>query len=380
MLKSLFTFSLLISLPYLANAGGVSQLSAQENISKRNIAKRWDAEWKASLNGSSSTGERGESKLFGFNFDLQTSYKLNRQLSFQINPIFRYSNGATQSFDTSDKTENRITLNNAAIEFQPIRNIELNAGALNQEKIHSSLLVDSIPFPAARFTLKTEATDQLVVGLVAQNAIPTTSSLASNTGEKEKTPSLTTASLKGNYKSDSFGLRLHAGFFQWENIPTSVAQKSYGLGNSVEVISDSEGRWQYKYSGLDTKIESNIEFGATSVRFGVDYLKNNKAPARLNTAYQLWGILNYQFDPNLNAQLLVSRFRVESDATLAYFAPGRFFNTNRNGQSFEGKIAFPKDGYNLALRFTEADVISEHPIQLKERNLILKLETTYAEF
>lgn len=355
--------------------------SVSATHSKAQQNKKLAALWRSSILGLSSTGEKGDAKLIGFTFDVNSQFKLSNNLNFIVNPLFKFSNGSTQSFDTSDKTENKVTLNHAAIELRPNRNIELAAGTLNQEKIHSNIFVETSPFPAARLTMKNDLSEGIIVGGIIQTAMPTTSSMSSNTGEKEETPSLNTASIKLNAISNiGHTFKLHLGAFKWENIPSAVANKAYALGNTVNLISDVQGNWVYDYQGVDGKVEAAYVGTYLSIRTGIDYLKNNQAPESKNTAYNYWGLIGIPLNSDNLLEVQASRFRIESDATIAYFSPTKFYNTNRNGYSVEAKYLLPKDSYSVSVRYTEADLLILNPIQTKERNIFLKLETSYVSF
>lgn len=373
-------------LPFLImslNSYSMAQ-TATNKVANKEATKssRWELRWKSSLSANSTSGEKGEAKLFGFDFSLNSHFSITENLALKVRPSFKYSNGASQSFDTADKSLNALSISHAGVDFKMNSHVVTQAGALSQDKIHSGLLTDSSAFPSVRGILKTDSTDEeSAAALILQTAVPTTSSLATNTGEKEKTPSMNYAAIKGRVPlGEALEVKVQVGAFQWENLPTTVAQRSYALGNSVNSISDSEGQWLYKYNGYDSKLDLELELEDWTIIGTAAYLKNTSAPKTKSDAYSLIGGIAYQFNPTLHSHFSAGQFRIESDATVAYFSPGSFYNTNRNGYLLEAKLAFPKDGYNLAVKYVEADAIVQHPIQTRERNLMLRLETTYASF
>src|SRR5690606_10942458 len=101
-----------------------------------------------------------------------------------------------------------------------------SAGALNQKYMHASLLMDELAFPAARGeVILTRGT--ILSALALETAIPTSTSLSTNTRELEPTPSLNTASLKVNLQgARNLYLKLSGGYFIYNNLPSAVAQES----------------------------------------------------------------------------------------------------------------------------------------------------------
>lgn len=354
----------------------------QTALAKADEAARFQLAWKGSFEGESSTGERGNQKLVSFGFDLDAKYKLTQSLRFEVNPVFNYHTGAIEVRESANTTENQITLKNAAVRWAPASSFQLKAGALNQGLTQNSLLVGGNPFPAAQVQLKAgSAQDGFAASALLQAAMPTTTSLASQTEENETTPSLNTAAVRLQYNQQgAWGLAAKIGYFQWQNIPKMVAAKSATIGNSVNLINDSEGTWLYDYKGQDAQLEGRLNLTWLIFQFGADYLKNESAPQNKNTAINTYLNTTLIANEDLHFLLNLNRFRIESDATIAYFSSSRYFNTNRNGYAIEGAFENSRAGYQVGLRFTEADSIYLNNWQLKERQIVLKLETSYAGF
>lgn len=354
----------------------------QPALAKAEEASRFQLQWKGSFETESSTGERGNLKLVSFGFDLDAKYKLTPNLRFELNPVFNYHTGAIEVRESANTTENQITLNNVALRWAPNSLFQTKVGALNQGVTQNPLLVAGNPFPAAQIQLKAGSNQEgFATSALFQTAMPTTTSLSSQTEKSENTPSLNTASLRLQYKQeDAWGLSAKIGYFQWQNIPKMVAAKSATLGNSVTLITDNEGVWLYEYKGPEAQVEARWNFESLSFNFGADYLKNENAPQNKSTSFNSFLNTTYIANDDLHLIFKMNRFRIESDSTVSYFSSSRHFNTNRNGYGLEGAFENPRAGYEVGLRFTEADSIYLNNWQLKERQIVLKLETSYAGF
>lgn len=152
---------------------------------------------------------------------------------------------------------------------------------------HSSLAVDSMPFPAARVATQYYFSPRSYVGVYAESAVPTSASLSTNTQEFEETPSLVTFGLQqksiwGN--NSQWSVRL--GTSLWDNLPASVAAASSAYGNSVEMTSENLGRFKYTYNVLDLDMQLATQLGSSLIsEVQLQGLYNSGAPTKMNSAY-----------------------------------------------------------------------------------------------
>lgn len=376
---TLTALSLLATKSFAQEGTLTAEMPAESrSLQERNSALEYD--WKAGLSGQNSNGESGQSKLIDFRVAFKVNYKLNSSLSMDASPILKFQSGTQQTLNAADTADNRILLGQAALHYSPFSALSLSAGALNQGYFHSSLMVDEIPFPAARVEIgKREGFSRF--SLIAETAIPTSSSLSTNTNEMEATPSLNSAALRFALESSRHQYwRTTAGYFAYSQLPSSVAAQSYLLGNSVQKISDTEGSFLYRYQGLEAKSEGRwAAFHGVDLFAAIDYLQNTKAPSGLNRAYQYFAGTEFFFKKSISWSLGAGYFHIEPDATVAYFSANRYFNTNRVGYYAESYLNFHKDSFRLGLRYTEAEVMFESPVQSRERSVLLRLETSYAD-
>lgn len=359
-----------------------AQAWAQGQIStalpEANKDSKFSAEWRLRLSGSDVHDEQSQSKIVDIRTEIKAKYLLSNTLHLDIQPSLRLQSGQTQSVDGADKPENKISLSQAAAHYLPVQSVRLSAGALNQKYMHTGLLMDPIAFPAARVegVLKS---NEFKTSLAMESAIPTSTSLSTNTKELEPTPSLNSASLKLHWQSaKNLYWKNSVGYFIYNNLPSAVAQQSRLLGNEINKISDAQYAFTSEYQGMEASSELQFPLmNALDLTIGADYLINHKGPADQNTAYRYFTNGEFHLSKNLDLIVEGSYFSVAPEAAVAYFnAAG--FETNRIGYSAESSLSFKKEGFNIGIKYTDAEVMFSNSIQSREKTLLIKLETFYA--
>jgi len=340
---------------------------------------RFAAEWRLRLSGSDVHDEQSQSKIVDIRAEFKARYLLSNSLQLDVQPTVRLQSGQTQSVDGADKPENKITLNQAAVHYLPVSALRFSAGALNQRHMHSEILLDRIAFPAARAEALLK-TNNFKTSLALESAIPTSTSLSTNTKELEPTPSLNTVALKFNWQAaKNLYWKTTGGYFIYNNLPSSVAKQSGLLGNEVEKISDAQYAFTYKYEGYEASTEFEFPvFSALDINAGAEYVQNQKAPSEQNSAYRYYLNGEFHLSKNMDLTLGGGYFSVAPEAAVAYFnATG--FETNRVGYSMESSLAFNKERFLIGVRYTDSEVMYSNAIQSREKTWFIKLETFYAD-
>jgi hypothetical protein len=218
-----------------------------------------------------------------------------------------------------------------------------------------------------------------IAGLVIESAIPTSTSLSTNTQEKEPTPTLNSASVRLNFNSSKNAFwRNKVGYFIYNNLPSAVAQQSMLLGNEVNTISDAHYEFVNKYAGIEAGTEMQIPLGAImDITLESEYVKNTQAKEDVNTAYNvaLGSILHVS--SALDITLKGKYYSVAPEAAVSYFN-SRGYETNRIGYEVSGYLNFLKQGYNLGASYKDAEVMFTNTVQSREKTIMIKLETSYA--
>ena len=379
MKKFCFLFISILILRQGALAQSQRVVLESRTLTERNANLSYD--WKTELAGQSTTGETQQSKLADFRLDFKVLYTLNSYLNLDFEPIVKFQSSNQQTLDAADTPDNKLLLYQAAVNFKPIYFFILSAGALNQGPMHTSLLIDDIPFPGARGNIAIYSSRDVNLNLLAETAIPATSSLSPNTNDLEPTPSFNSAALK--FKMDSpasYSWTTLVGYFSYSQLPTAIAAQSYLLGNTVQLNSQTEGIFKYQYQGYEAK--SKMKFSVIrgmDLFFGGEYLQNSKAPAGLNRASLLFAGTDVFLKKGMSLTVSGGYFHIEPDAAVAYFAPQSYFNTNRVGYMAETYLNFKRESFRIGLRYSEAEAMFVSPVQNRERAILLRLETTYAD-
>ncbi|MEK2645885.1 hypothetical protein [Bdellovibrio sp. BCCA] len=340
---------------------------------------KFSAEWRLRLSGSDVHDEQSQAKIVDIRAEIKAKYLLSSSLQLDIQPTLRLQSGQTQSVDGADKPENKITLNQAAAHYLPFQGLRLSAGALNQRHMHTQLLMDNLAFPAARMEGLLKY-GNFKSSLALESAIPTSTSLSTNTKELEATPSLNGAALKLNWQAaKNLYWKTTAGYFVFNNLPSAVAQQSRLLGNEVDKISDAQYAFTNKYEGIEASTEFEFPvFSVLDLNIGGEYVMNQKAVSKDNQAYRYYANGEVHLTKNMDLVIGGSYFSVAPEAAVAYFnASG--FETNRVGYAAESSLAFNKEGFLVGLKYIDSEVMFANTVQSREKTVFIKLETFYAD-
>lgn len=376
------TFCLILILSSVSLAQGQSSTSLKKEVQDAKPAaaeKKFSAEWRLRMSGEDYHDEQSQSKIFALKTDLKAKYQLHPTLLIDLQPSLRLQSGTTQSVDGADKPENKISLTQAALVYRPLSITRISAGALNQTYLHTDLLVDEIAFPAARAELLlTRGT--VLSALVLETAIPTSTSLSTNTRELEPTPALNSVALKMNLQSaKNLYLKMTGGYFIFNNLPSAVAQSSRLLGNEVEAVSDAQYAFTHTFEGYEAKAEFKAPITAwLNIAGEAQYITNTKAPSELASG-SIYGLgAEIYFNKGLSLDIRGGVFSIAPEAAVSYFNANRS-ETNRNGYFAKTFLDFEKQGFRVGVEYQESDVMFINSVQSKDQKVFLKLETSYAD-
>lgn len=352
--------------------------STTNSMKGTKTTSKFAAEWRLVLSGTDNRDLQSQSKIVDIRTDINAKYLLSDSLNLDIQPTLRLQSGQSQSVNGADKPDSKITLNQAALHFSPISQLKTSLGALNQKYIHTGLTLDPIAFPAARIEAMVKS-GNLLSSLTFESAIPTSTSLSTNTKELEATPSLNSVSLTFDWKiSKNHYWKTQAGYFIFGNLPSTVAQESGLLGNDVTKLSESDYRFLHEYEGYEASTHFKFPLMTLiDITGGAEYVINQKAPEELNTAYRYLVGAEFHFNSNVTVGVQGSYFSVAPEATVAYFNAGSF-ETNRIGYSIENFISFKKAAFKFGYKYTDSEVMFTNPVQSREKTILIVLETFYA--
>ena len=178
-----------------------------------------------------------EQQNYGYGvLNVSLSYTLNKMWKLNFTPQLYFDSGYRQNQAAEEFSANSLSVKNASVDFTPIEYISLSAGLLPQRKNLNKLLIGNRTFPAASLSLQSESATTLQVGATGQAATPTSSNKTTEPNSFEKTPRLDTAGAFFNLNTDIVNAKLVGKYFEFKNLPGSVAKKSSKGGNNVEVL------------------------------------------------------------------------------------------------------------------------------------------------
>lgn len=377
MKKAVFsTFCLILVLSLRVFAQGQSSLLLPDDNMDH---PQFQADWRASMMGLESKDSSTQSNLVDFSLDLRSLYYLTSSLYLDFQPTLRFASGQYESFDGADKEDNKFLLHQAAVHYKPTTFFSLSVGALNQRTLHTSLLMDDLAFPAAR--LESDGSlGHWNSGVSVETAIPTSTSLSTNTNSLEPTPSFNTLSARVNWAPQrNLYWKNSVGYFQYNNLPSAVAQGSMLLGNDVNPVSDADYAFVYKFQGLEAHSEFKFPVSILDMGLGAEYVENQSAPSSLNSAYKFYSYTSMPITKGMDLSFKASYFSVAPDAVVAYFNAWDY-EANRVGYSLESSLRFKKEKFNVSLKYTDAQLMYINPNQQSgEHILYIRLETFYAD-
>lgn len=342
-------------------------------------AASFESKWRSAFSGTDSTGLNAEAKTFEFKTDLKASYILNDQLYFFVFPSLRLQAGQTVSADKDQKSENKIILREATINYKADSWFEFAAGALDQNERHASIFISERAFPGARAGLNLINSENYKLQTSVEGSIPTSSGLSSNTTEVEQTPTFSNVQIRFEKSGLNRG-NIFLGYYAFQNLPSSVASDSAALGNSVYSLSQTDYRFNYTYGGFELGAEYEYNLTANIKPAGRFYTAvNTGAPEDSNKLYYGRAGVEFKVNPNFAFAPYGGMFRTESDSTVASFNALQFQGTNRNGYIAGVELYFRKLNFFIRSEYTESNVIYLSPTQDRDRAFRIRLETYYAK-
>lgn len=364
-----------------ASALGQGRPMGSSEVSNTETSRKLSGQWKLSLLGLQTTNVSEQRKLISTNLDLKANARLMENLLVILEGSLRLQSGSVQALNASDDEKNPIKLKEAGLHYRPLPMLILSAGALDMSSTHSELSMDANAFPAIRASFQSGSLHNPDFRFFIESAIPTNTSLATDTQDFEATPELQSAGFQYQAKwSEKSSLKLSLMGFRWGSLPGSVAAKSYVKGNSVNLFSETLGAFDYGFSGFEAEILTrNFISSTVSVEPSLRAMQNSEAPEGLGQAWQA-GLGSTLHTDTTDYSLSASRFEIQPDATVAFYGPTLLFNTNRTGYTAKFEINFKKHDFKVSARYADAELLFDNPVQSRERSILVKLETTYADF
>ncbi|MCB0406926.1 MAG: hypothetical protein KDD34_01915 [Bdellovibrionales bacterium] len=240
-----------------------------------------------------------------------------------------------------------------------LRNGEFRSGFLSQEQYLSPLIIKDRAFPALRQSFSFSPSPSYFSTLSFQQAIPTNYVFSTEQEKKEALPTYLSSSLLLGYQFP-FGTQIRgiASIYQWNQLPTKVAQESALSGNTL--ASTTTPTFAYDFLGAD--FYGDIIFFLPhdwKIQLTTGFIENFKAPSDKSSGshHQLL------FQKNLKSTYSLGwgfeYFYKKSDVTPAYFSPF-FYENNRRGMGTHLEFGFLKTQNFLQFHWNQSQQLSQN--------------------
>lgn len=374
---------LLFSLAFAVCAPVYAQNTASVALKNAEVApaRKFKGEWSLSVGGISlEHGKDNEAAAF-FYGGLNLDYQFTSWLRTHLSPRASVFSSRVQERYSDSGEESRLWMYDGYLAVDPIENMEIRAGSLNQKYHGTGLLISGLrSFPGAQEIVKFKS-EQFKAALIFQQAVPTSHSLNDERMSQEKLPTFMTQTLQlGGKHFDLIEWKASGGLYDWNNIPDKVVSDSRRIGNVGTGENVAGSRFTYDHQGWYFASELCLcPKGALGGVIEFERVHNIKAPGDSADA-QLIGIGPKVTIGDIEVDLRYRPYFIESDATVAAYNKSKFGNTNRNGYNIEANVTFKKEGFTIFAENYNAEPINRDPNQRDLSIFYLGVETEYAPF
>lgn len=389
--KSLITFSLVIAssallLVSFANAEssdvtGLSSLKIDQ-ISETPKLKKFEGEWKFALGARGQTEGLDEGVASFISLRAKTKYSLLENLSIHVNPRFDFYSSQIQQRYEDDLYQTKIRLTDAYVKYSPIEDLDLKFGAHGQGILNQEMIIaERKVFPGAQEILRIEGS-LMRFEIMAQQLVPTGSSLNTERSEKEKIPAFFTESIKIMNKKGASDYQWEAqgGHYRWQGLSSKTAFFSDMSGNQTTGTSITDKKFATAFDGYFGSLAGcwcvSQQFNL-SARF--ERVRNSLAPSS-GADGQAWSLMPKLIFSDLDLSLNYWKYFIESDATVSEYVSTSTAGTNRDGQEVKFLIDLKKLGFSIDARWAQAIPINADLVQKTITEYYIGLESHYVAF
>ena len=350
------------------------------NISSKDT--KFSGSWRMKLGAEKLNDEISQGTATNLSGSMKLNYQLVDSLRFYGEPKISISQGQAQSLYGEFEPNNTFSVDEALINFAPHEFLDLNAGILShqpEKRIGNSYLMASASFPGIEAVIHVLNFEKVKMDLLLEESIPTSYSLDSGVQEREESPRFHAQSVKLNFgnKKDYLKSTLFITKYQFDNLPSIVAQKSITRGNTV-----TDGyHYDYGFAGYSSsvRIEYDLFSNFTVLAFG-SYLVNDQAPGGLNKGYSTGGGIDFALSKDLTVTSKVDKFYNEPDVAPAYYSTYQLGLNNRQGYIYEFGMEFTNYKLKLKAGYMDSDLVYKSGLMAKRTSYSIKLETLDVKF
>ena len=343
---------------------------------------KFTGSWRMRLGAEKLDDEISQGTATTLSASMKLGYQLIDTLRFYGEPKISVSQGQAQSLYGEFEPNNSFSVDEALVNFAPHEFFDFNAGILShqpEKRIGNVYLMANAPFPGVEASIHVLNFEKVKMNLLLEESIPTSYSLDSQVEEREESPRFHAQSIKLNLGSTKDYLKsiMFITKYQFDNLPSIVAQKSITRGNTV-----TDGyHFDYEFSGYSAfaQIEYDVISNFTVMASG-NYLINDQAPDGLNKGDATGGGFELVLSKDMTLSTKVDKFYNEPDVAPAYYSSYNLGLNNRQGYIYEMGLEFTNLNLKLKAGYLDSDLVYKSGLMSKRTSYSIKLETLDVKF
>lgn len=293
-----------------------------------------------------------KARILGFHFGVDYEHQVRKELDFYLRALAILETGSNDVNGTVAEFEpnESIQLQEGGMRYIPSRWLTLDLGAINQQKYHSPLLLDAIPFAGISQRLNF---GYFYINL--QQSVPNNNNLRRRIGSVDTgTPTFLMETF-GFYWGKKHKLKGEISHFSYKNLSNGVADNSRTMGNSVSG-SGNGTEFLYDFDGLNITLDSSFVLSGVQLELGGNYLYNDKAPDGRNE-----GALAYLGLRGNALGVQLESFRNESDTSVGFYNSRYYGHNNVSGAA--AVLAYRSQALEAMIRLVQTTPLEDNSIQ-----------------
>ncbi len=331
------------------------------------------------------TDQNIQSQNVGATFRTKYRYRLAENFNFQARGNMVFQSGRSQSIFGDLEPSSGIYAQEIKLKWTPLsQRLELSLGQISQRWFNENLFLGgNVGFPGTAQKIKI-FDDRFKLNFIAQQLIPTSTTLSTRVTEKEEMPQLFTESIEADYLlSSNNWIQARITHFNFNNLPRIVAFDSFVYGNTVTNTDQNNARFIYDFDGFlyqmgfEQKVTNSL-----SAQLQWNTIINNAAPNDLGEAQAIKLFVANDFGRWIFAGSYTDYF-IEADAVPASYNSHRLGHNNRIGNSFELNVESKDWGIIFRTQYTRANLLNDSTMRIdglqqdNQQTFYFSVETMY---
>ena len=333
------------------------------------------------LIGSGYNDGRDQSQLTGVQLNFKYMNMLDDNLLVKIEAGVQLEAGHSQIVYNDDyQNQQRFMLTEASLKWNPIKEVDLKVGTLNQPQNHSLLLLSEVSFPGLEQNAQVKL-GNFQLGARGEQAVPTSAMYSPMMSQSPGVPYFLSGQLNGGYATDAVKATAAVGVFEFGQLSPDVAQDSRFRGNTVTGLGSQGAQFVYNYQGVESMCQVAVPLGsAVTPRLSGSYVLNTAAPAGKNAGFL--AVAGTEVKPGANIVLTpqFKVFRNESDSSPAYYNDRTIGHNNVRGFAAGLSAALPGSSLSFEAFWSSGSPINQNPYQSNFNIVTFKMVKSYALF